>query len=115
MQQVEDQGDAVEVPGHPALKGPFAVGDHHPGAPVAGVVAGHLALTSAMKLSLSVVRLAQTRLAVGRTAASGRGRNLGLVKRLSSTFLAVRNRGRCEYTAATVAIFFLAAFWPFLA
>jgi hypothetical protein len=68
-----------------------------------------------MKASLGSVRLAHTRLSLGRSWRCRAGRSSPDEKRLSRTWAGVRTRGAWANTAATVAIFFfLLAFSPFL-
>ena len=70
-----------------------------------GVAAGHLALTSLMKVSLSQSRLAHTRLWLG-AGRLGRSTAVSVANRLSITCAGVRTIGGWLWTAATVAIFF---------
>ena len=72
------------------------------------------ALTSAMKVSLSAVRLAHTRLWLGR-ALGARSSSSPVSKRLSRTCRGVRITGGWLCTVATVAIRFLFGLLPLAA
>lgn len=92
MQEVQDEGDVAEAVGHAVLQRALAVGDDHPGAPVARVALFHLGFDAEMKVSLSAVRLAQTRLWVGR-GRDGRWTRSPVQNRLSRTSWGVRMIG----------------------
>ena len=75
VQEVEDERDAVEGVADAELQCAFAVGDDHPSAPVARVAPLHLGLHILNEGVLVAIRLAHTRLWLGRGRFGRSGRS----------------------------------------